>query len=160
MSAEGNASAKLSSGDLGGSGFDGTLGMSTVVIRQCWDLLQSEQLLGNGGLTADNEQQYGWEYEVPIRIHDFRDVETLADYLAVRLREEAPAPIPAVAPPLVTPPLPDRKRRVFIVHGHDHQLLRDIELWLRQAVPAAEPVVLVDQPNLGQTVIEKLEANV
>jgi predicted nucleotide-binding protein len=49
---------------------------------------------------------------------------------------------------------------VFIVHGHDHQLLRDIELWLRQAVPAAEPVVLVDQPNLGQTVIEKLEANV
>jgi Lon protease-like protein len=49
------------------------------------------------------------------------------------------------------------RKAIFIVHGHDHSLLTDLELALRRW--GLEPVVLSEQANRGMTLIEKLEAN-
>ncbi len=46
-------------------------------------------------------------------------------------------------------------RKVFLVHGHNEQLLREVELFLRRG--GIEPVVLRQQPNQGRTIIEKFE---
>jgi predicted nucleotide-binding protein len=44
---------------------------------------------------------------------------------------------------------------VFLVHGHDHARLRDVESFLRRSgVPVR---VLMDEPNLGRTLVEKFE---
>ncbi len=44
---------------------------------------------------------------------------------------------------------------VFIVHGHDHAALYKLKDWVRGL--GLTPVVLVDEPNAGLTVIEKFE---
>lgn len=52
----------------------------------------------------------------------------------------------------------DIKNRIFVIHGRDEvSRLRVVEV-LRKATDA-EPVVLMEQPNGGQTIIEKLEEN-
>lgn len=45
--------------------------------------------------------------------------------------------------------------KVFIVHGHDHALKNDLEVFLREI--GLEPIVLHRQPDEGLTVIEKFE---
>jgi predicted nucleotide-binding protein len=45
--------------------------------------------------------------------------------------------------------------RVFVVHGHDHALKSDLEVFLRNI--GLEPIVLHRQPDEGLTVIEKFE---
>lgn len=47
-------------------------------------------------------------------------------------------------------------KKVFIVHGHDHQLLNDVELMLRRI--GLDPIILKDKANKGRTIIEKIEA--
>lgn len=46
-------------------------------------------------------------------------------------------------------------KKVFIVHGHDHQLLDEVKLLLFQI--GLKPIVLMDEVNAGRTIIEKLE---
>lgn len=46
-------------------------------------------------------------------------------------------------------------KKVFIVHGHDHQLLDEIELLLRRI--GLEPIIVKNEANSGRTVIEKIE---
>lgn len=48
-------------------------------------------------------------------------------------------------------------KKVFIVHGHDHALRNEVELFVKQL--EFEPIVLFKEPNLGDTVIEKLFRN-
>jgi predicted nucleotide-binding protein len=50
-----------------------------------------------------------------------------------------------------------RGNRVFIVHGHDHEMLRDVEAYVRRI--DIDPVILIDEPNKGGTVVEKFERN-
>lgn len=45
-------------------------------------------------------------------------------------------------------------KKVFIVHGHNHALRNEVELLVKQL--EFEPIVLFKEPNLGDTVIEKL----
>ena len=45
-------------------------------------------------------------------------------------------------------------KRVFIVHGHDSNTRNEAELLIKQL--GFEPVVLFKQPNMGDTIIEKL----
>lgn len=47
--------------------------------------------------------------------------------------------------------------RVFIVHGHDHELLFQIKDFLQNGIGLPEPLVLFQQPNRGRTLIEKFE---
>jgi predicted nucleotide-binding protein len=44
---------------------------------------------------------------------------------------------------------------VFIVHGHDHAALYRLKDWLRDV--GADPIVLIDRPSQGMTIIEKFE---
>lgn len=43
----------------------------------------------------------------------------------------------------------------FVVHGHDTAILNDVARWLEDV--GVKPVVLIEQPSLGRTIIEKLE---
>lgn len=47
-------------------------------------------------------------------------------------------------------------RRIFIVHGHDTTVKEQLARFLTAL--GLEPVILHEQPNRGQTIIEKLEA--
>lgn len=46
-------------------------------------------------------------------------------------------------------------RKVFVVHGHDHQLLNDLELMIRRI--GLDPIILKNEANNGRTIIEKVE---
>jgi predicted nucleotide-binding protein len=46
-------------------------------------------------------------------------------------------------------------KKIFIVHGHDHDLKNDLELFIKNI--GLEPIVLHRQPDEGLTIIEKLE---
>lgn len=48
-------------------------------------------------------------------------------------------------------------RKVFLVHGHDDTVRHTVARYLEQL--AFEVIELSEQPNKGQTIIEKLEAN-
>lgn len=48
-------------------------------------------------------------------------------------------------------------KKVFIVHGHDDSAINEVKLFLINV--GLEPIVLRDQPDKGQTIIEKLEKN-
>lgn len=45
--------------------------------------------------------------------------------------------------------------KVFVVHGHDHQLLNDLELMIRRI--GLDPIILKNEANNGRTIIEKVE---
>jgi CheY-like chemotaxis protein len=49
------------------------------------------------------------------------------------------------------------KPKVFIVHGHDHHVLRELKNYLQHGLKFEEPVVLWERKSGGATVIEKLE---
>jgi predicted nucleotide-binding protein len=46
-------------------------------------------------------------------------------------------------------------KKVFVIHGHDHALKADLEVFLHNI--GLEPIVLHRQPDGGQTLIEKIE---
>ncbi len=52
------------------------------------------------------------------------------------------------------PPKSDN-RKVFIVHGHNHKLLDEVELMLRRV--GLEPIIVKNEANTGRTIIEKIE---
>lgn len=49
------------------------------------------------------------------------------------------------------------KMKVFIVHGHDHKLLYELKDYLQNTLGFEEPIVLMQKPNMGRTIIEKFE---
>lgn len=46
-------------------------------------------------------------------------------------------------------------KKVFLVHGHDHALLDEVELMLRRL--DLTPIILKNEANSGRTIIEKIE---
>ena len=52
-------------------------------------------------------------------------------------------------------PSPIITNKVFIVHGHDHALKNDLEIFLKNV--GLQPIVLHRQPDEGLTIIEKLQ---
>lgn len=47
--------------------------------------------------------------------------------------------------------------RSFIVHGRDHGTLYQLKNYLQNTLKLSEPVILHETPNLGKTLIEKIE---
>lgn len=45
-------------------------------------------------------------------------------------------------------------KKVFVVHGHDHALLDEVELMLRRV--GLEPVIVKNEANSGRTIIQKI----
>lgn len=50
-----------------------------------------------------------------------------------------------------------RKPRVFIVHGHDGEMLRKLKDYIQNTLHLDEPVILSERPSFGRTIIEKFE---
>jgi predicted nucleotide-binding protein len=50
-----------------------------------------------------------------------------------------------------------RKPKIFIVHGHDTSSKLELKNYLQNSLGLGEPIILHEQPNLGQTIIEKFE---
>lgn len=50
------------------------------------------------------------------------------------------------------------KKKIFIVHGHDDDCLRDLELFIRRL--GLEPYILKNAGESGKTIIEALENNI
>jgi len=59
------------------------------------------------------------------------------------------------APEVLSVKVDFNNKKVFIVHGHDHRLLDEVELMLRRI--NLEPVILKNETNSGRTIIEKIE---
>lgn len=49
-------------------------------------------------------------------------------------------------------------RKIFLVHGHDDAVLKNVESFLKTL--ELEPIILHEQPNEGRTIIEKFEDHV
>jgi predicted nucleotide-binding protein len=49
------------------------------------------------------------------------------------------------------------KPKAFIVHGHDNAEKYALKNYLQNTLGFSEPIILHEQPNLGRTLIEKLE---
>lgn len=49
------------------------------------------------------------------------------------------------------------KMKVFIVHGQDHKLVYELKDYLQNTLGFEEPIVLMQQPDKGRTIIEKFE---
>jgi predicted nucleotide-binding protein len=47
--------------------------------------------------------------------------------------------------------------KIFIVHGHNEEMLNDVELFVRRI--DYSPIIIKDMPNKGMTIIEKIEEN-
>jgi predicted nucleotide-binding protein len=50
-----------------------------------------------------------------------------------------------------------RPPKCFIVHGHDHAALCELQDYLEHTLNFPRPVVLAEHPSAGRTIIEKLE---
>lgn len=68
-----------------------------------------------------------------------------------RLVEDLPEATETPPPPVLS----TTNRRVFVVHGHDEAAKAIVARFLEHL--ALEPIILHEQPNRGQTVIEKFE---
>jgi predicted nucleotide-binding protein len=49
------------------------------------------------------------------------------------------------------------KTKVFIVHGHDNEAVRDLKDFLQNKLNFDEPIILHQKPSGGRTIIEKFE---
>lgn len=58
----------------------------------------------------------------------------------------------------IPPQKPSDKKKVFIVYGHDESLLNQVKLFLTEV--HLEPIVLRNEPNHGDTIMEKIEHNI
>lgn len=70
--------------------------------------------------------------------------ETFTEYVLTQEMEEEPKVVQAYS-----------GKKIFIVHGHDHQLLDEVELMLRRI--GLEPIIVKNEANAGRTIIEKIE---
>ena len=52
---------------------------------------------------------------------------------------------------------PQRKPKIFIVHGHDDSIKLELKNFLQNRLNLGEPIILHEQPNFGRTIIEKFE---
>ena len=50
-----------------------------------------------------------------------------------------------------------RLPRMFIVHGHDAEMVRSLQDYVRSNIGLGEPIILAQQASLGRTIIEQLE---
>jgi len=59
--------------------------------------------------------------------------------------------------PMAIPKITENNKKIFVVHGHDDAMRLEVDAFVRKI--QLEPIVLGEQPTLGSTIIEKIEAN-
>lgn len=58
---------------------------------------------------------------------------------------------------LFSGPHSHQKPQMFIVHGHDHQIVFELKNYLQNTLQLGTPIILHEQPSQGRTIIEKFE---
>lgn len=53
-----------------------------------------------------------------------------------------------------------RQPRIFVVHGHDSELVLELTAFIQNTLRLGKPTVLRDRPGSGRTIIEKFESEV
>jgi hypothetical protein len=99
----------------------------------------AEWFAQGGGIKVESEG---------IRVHE--DPDRLAYELPI-LDED----LSGDAPLRKEKPVPQERKKVFVVHGHDENAKNAVEGFLRRL--KLDPVILHLQPNRGRTIMEKLE---
>jgi predicted nucleotide-binding protein len=88
----------------------------------------------------------GYNLENILAIHDQKSTDVQAEPVAISKKH-------------IVSGLKDKNgsnnRKIFIVHGHDHDLLGEVEQYLESL--NLKPIVLNKQADLGKTIIEKVE---
>jgi predicted nucleotide-binding protein len=145
-------------------------GPTDVEFTKMYDLLMGEPLGlgGNPGQFAGN-----WTLFVPPDMLDLAGITTVEHYReyltrrfpirSLRPNEQAAALQTLLSPEARLPQVQGRfdesqslaRSRVFIVHGHDEETRAMVYAYLQEL--GVQPIVLQDQPNLGRTIIEKVE---
>lgn len=74
----------------------------------------------------------------------------------LRQLEKAPIP-PSIENPTDRAREPEKKQRVFVVHGHDNHSKEAVARFI--STLGFDPVVLHERPNEGKTLIEKFESH-
>jgi len=129
-----------------------------------WAIIPEEEYVIHTGLSV-NEQRAALKKLVDKGLAQFRGPKfTMAtpgiDLALSPARLVAELPLPSDAPSsrdagLDPTPSASTSRKVFVVHGHDEPMRLAVVNFLRHL--DFEPIVLTDQPNQGNTLIEKFE---
>jgi predicted nucleotide-binding protein len=108
------------------------------------------------GWSTNAQQTEVTQFRISENIVTLKDMRKVWDeYLRPRAEQ-----IDGLAQPLESEqamPIELNSRKVFLVHGHDEAVKLAVARFLEKL--GLEPVILHEQPNKGQTVIEKFEAN-
>lgn len=122
------------------------------LLKQAFDIPNNEYQSafvksGQAIIVTSNED---WVKEYKDEVRKKRDyLESLLNKLKL---------IPTIVPDANLIPVPKEKnqsKRVFIVHGHSEAVRVNVELLIKEL--GFEPIVLFKRPNMGATIIEKLE---
>ena len=100
-----------------------------------------------GGVPMDAEEDWWENHRATSLETQLKKLEGLVELLATEIQLSA-GTAPQVAAPV-------RGHRVFLVHGHDEAVLHEVARFLERL--RQDVVVLREQPNQGQTIIEKFE---
>ena len=76
----------------------------------------------------------------------------LIDELDIKIRHKIISPQSSTLDQNVS-----QNRNIFIVHAHSEEIKNEVELFIRSI--GLNPIILHQQPNLGRTVIEKIEGS-
>lgn len=97
---------------------------------------------------------YHWESDV---ISDYKDeIRRLINQMKADI--DKVDLIPCVVGEVLAPPKESKaidKTSIFIVHGHDDSAINEVKVFLMKL--GFNPIILREQPNEGQTIIEKIE---
>jgi predicted nucleotide-binding protein len=113
-------------------------------------LFADSRFIGSGSVEGDWSREIT-DYQMP-RLLGIRKID---DYLSLQASTIHARPAP---PPLadVAPTMDEPSRKVFVVHGRDEGLRAQVARVLEQL--DFEPLILTEEPNEGQTILEKFEA--
>jgi predicted nucleotide-binding protein len=116
------------------------------VASEFYDAATGGRVLIWGGGESLDEIFDGRQKATREAINTLRSIRERLDYAEVPSAADEPIPAPEAAP---------LARRVFVVHGHDEGLREQVARVLDKL--DFEPLILMEQPNKGRTLIEKFE---
>ena len=110
-------------------------------------------------LLVDGSTKVNWFHTGNISVQGKADglLKSAAEQSLTHPPTAAVTNLPPVEPDAPTPSAPSAvvPKRIFVVHGHDHQSLDQLQLLLMNL--QLQPVVIQNLPGSGDTLIEKLD---
>ena len=105
-------------------------------LKPDWFIVELDMLLDSFNSGWDDEKKFG-ELEAKLSILE----KNIDKYIVVENKTESVSNM--------------SNKKVFIVHGHDEQLLNEVELMMHRI--GLQPIILKNEVSGGRTIIEKIE---